>query len=174
MCEKTTGLGMPTFPVVQHAVGGGCWLPSGVGEQHACRFCGSGGAVEVRWHVAAAVRCLAEALEYQGFVPRTTGLGSPIPEVQHAEDDAYVFTAGTHVGGNSAPAEHELEAAKGWCVQTSPLVGLMCEQTTGSGMQASLVVQADVGAEVGGVAEAVQCGDGLQQVAQVDTQVVGS
>ena len=73
--------------------GGGCWLPSGFGcmlasssgsghalqrpetryaEQHACGFCGSGGMVDVRWHVAAAVRCLAEALEFQGYVPMAT------------------------------------------------------------------------------------------------------
>ena len=97
--------------------GGGCWLPSGFGgmlasssgsghalprpetcvaEQHACGFCGSGGMVDVRWHVAAAVRCLAEALELQGYVPMATGFDMPtIPVVQDTEEDACVFTAGT-------------------------------------------------------------------------------
>jgi hypothetical protein len=66
-------------------------------------------------------------------------------------------------GVNSVPDVDELKAAAGWYA-TNPVVGLMCEQTTGIGMPTSPVVQSDIIADVGGVAVAVQHVDVTQQV----------
>ena len=115
MLAGSTG-GVPAMPgsVTRHA------------EQLACGCCGSGGFVDVRWHVVAALRCLAEALELQGCyeVQDARGFGIPAnPVVRRTSDDACDDVAGDISDvANSVPPSVELLDATGSGIQANPVV----------------------------------------------------
>ncbi len=68
-------------------------------EQFACGCCSSGGFVDVCWHVVAALRCLAEALELQGCYEVQDAMGFGIqanPVVRRTGDIASDGVAGNN------------------------------------------------------------------------------
>ena len=131
----------------------------------------SGGYIDVRGHVVAALRCLAEALELQGY---DVGHFAKQAWAEGTGDAAFSWCdfSGMDIATLEGAAELKgvfpgtiAEVGGVFAAEVGKKASLSrCEQITGIGRPTSPVVQSDIIADVGGVAVAVQHVDVTQQV----------